>query len=383
MKTLKYIVFFILLAFILVFSISYIVWLGYPKTYLNIYILNKTVPNFSYEKHQSLFWILNNSRIVKNNGKHYKKGSDYFGFHPLRPLSDYQYEIKRISLEQIDSIAEIYDAAYYVDTRGVYFNEWFKGFRKRGENSVIEGGVNQNDYLLLKALKNKNKLIIGENNILGTPTSDLLSFKTELLFGVHFTGWVGRYFSSLDSTNTEIPIQVIDKYCSLNNTKWNFKGDGIILYNQSNVIVLENHKHLNAPYPYLVTSDSFAHQMHVVTPIEFLNWFEVVTSNDSVKSITVAEFQINLTSKGDSILSANGLTSIFPAIMVDNPAHIRTIYFAGDFATNKISGIFAQMANSRHWLKPLTTNKQKRFFQYYYFPLIENLLKNYTKEMKN
>jgi len=378
MRLLKYFAVAAILIILLVFSISYMVWLGYPKTFLNVYILDKTVPNFKYEKHRALFWVLNNARIYKSNGKSYKIGHDYYGFHPLRPLSDYQYDIKRILLEQIDSISDKYDAVYYTDTRGVYFNEWFKGFRRSGENSVIEGGLNQNDYLLLKTMKEKNKLIIAEFDILGSPTSDLISYKTELLFRIHATGWKGRYFSSLDSTNNEIPYHLIENYKAEHEGKWPFTGEGIILSNHNTTLVLEPKKHLNVNYPKLVTDEDFRSRFHLPANIDFVGWFEIVAPLDS--AAVVANFQLNLTTEGDSLLKNYGLSPIFPAIIVDNPEKIRTCYFTGDFATNTIPLSFAQMANSRQWLKAFTANKQVLFFENYYFPFLEKLLKTYATE---
>ncbi|MCX7987328.1 MAG: hypothetical protein N2662_10355 [Bacteroidales bacterium] len=379
MKFLKYLFVAAIIIILIVFSISYIVWLGYPKTHLNVYVLDKTVPDFKYEKHKGLFWVLNNARIVKSNGKSYKIGYDYYGFHPLRPLSDYQYEIKRILLEQIDSISDHYDVAYYTDTRGVYFNEWFKGFRRSGENSVIEGGLNQNDYLLLKTMKEKGKLIIGEFDILGSPTSDLISYKTEQLFKIHSTGWKGKYFKSLDSSNTEIPYYVIEQYRSEHEGQWSYSGEGIILTNNRTTIVLEANKHLNVPYPVIVNDEMFRSKFQLPMSTDFVGWFEIVAPSDSV--YIAANFQLNLTSTGDSILNSYGLSSIFPAVIIDNSEKIRTCYFAGDFATNQISTIFSQMANSSVWLKNISTNKHKIFFQKYYFPLLENMLKKYAQEL--
>ncbi len=380
MRLLKYFLIAISFIILLVFSISYIVWLGYPKTYLNVYVLDKTVPDFKYEKHRALFWVLNNSRIVKSNGKSYKKNYDYYGFHPLSPRSDYQYDIRRILLEQIDSISDVYDVAYYADTRGVYFNEWFKGFRRRGENSAIEGGLNQNDYLFLKSMKEKNKLIIGEFEILSYPTSDLICYKTELLFKVHATGWKGCYFSSLDSSNKNIPYDIIDKYKINHKGDWPFKGEGIILTNRDNIIVLENNKHLNIPHPVIVVEEDFRKKYDLPMYVEFTGWFEIIVPIDT--PYIAANFQLNLTSQGDSICQANGLSSIFPAIIIDKLQPMRTCYFAGDFATTSSYNIFSQMANSRQLLRKLTSNKDKKFFQNFYFPLMESMLKSYSNEIK-
>jgi hypothetical protein len=379
MKKLKTIVIAILGLLISVLLISYIIWLGYPKKDINIYILDKTVHDFSYAKHRSLFWLLNNTRIMKPDGSNYNIGNDYYGFHPLKPLSDCQYEIKHISLEQIDSLSNVYDAAYYADTRGVYFNEWFRGFRQRGENSVIEGGLNQNDFIFLKAMKEKGKLIIGEYNILEPPTSDLIGYKTEELFGIHSTGWAGKYFKSLDSSNTDIPANIINLYKSNNNGQWPFTGEGIILKNAYLVIVLQPEIHLNSSVPIITSSGELAEKYNLPANIEYYNWFEMISANDT--ATVISNYQLNLTGTADSIFRVNGLKPIFPAIVAFNDGKYRTCYFAGDYATNPVWTIFARLANSRKILNYITIDKEKKFFQQFYFPLVENILGDYSREL--
>jgi hypothetical protein len=364
---------------VLVVLISYFIWVGYPKKNINIYVLDKTVPDFSYSKHRSLFWVLNNSRIMQGNGDNYNVSDDYYGFQPLKPLSDCQYEIRHISLEQIDSLSNAYDVAYYADTRGVYFNEWFRGFRQRGENSVIEGGLNQNDFLFLKAMKDKGKLIINEYNTLSTPTSDLIGFKTEELYGIHTTGWAGKYFESLDSTNTDIPLNLISLYERNNDGQWPFTGKGIILFNINYVIVLQMGVHINAPLPVIISDGEKAKQLQLPEKIDYYNWFEMVSANDTTEIIS--NYQLNMTSTGDSLLMVHGLKPIFPAIISYDSCKIHTCYFAGDFATNSVITPFARLANSRKLIKLFTIDKEKLFFQQYYFPLIENLLIDYSKEL--
>lgn len=378
MKAIKTIILSIALTILFIIICSYIIRLCYHKEKLNIYILDKTVKDFSYVHHRSLFWILNNAFIVKNTGKNYSYKNDYYGFFPLRPYSDRHYKIKHITLEQIDSISNVYDALYYCDTYGVYFSEWFRGFRSGNENSVIEGGLNQNDYYLLKLMKERNKLVILEYNTLGSPTSDLVRFKTGVLLGVQPTGWTGKYINDLDSSNhAELPQKIINNYLYQNNGQWPFKGCGIILVNNSNVIVLQKGLHLIDEKPVIYSSEESQKKYHIPYKTSYFNWFEIVNCSDTNEII--ANFRLDVTNSGDSILHANNLTSNFPAIISNHNNGINMFYFTGDFANNKVPCSFAKLKNSHKLLALLTSDERKLFFFKFYFPLMENILLNYSK----
>ena len=144
---------------------------------------------------------------------------------------------------------------------------------------------------------------------------------------------------------------------------------------------MENKVHLIKPLPTIVTKSELLENYNLPDYVEFYNTFEIVTPADS--AAVIANFQINVTAEGDSVLNMYGLKSIFPAIIVNNPQKIRTCYFAGDFTSNKVWYMFARMANSRQILKSIThKGSKKKFFQYYYFPFIENMLKTYSKEIQ-
>jgi hypothetical protein len=51
------------------------------------------------------------------------------------------------------------DALYFTDTYGVFFNDWYTGINKSRKSRMLYGGLNNNDYLLVNEMKNKNKLI--------------------------------------------------------------------------------------------------------------------------------------------------------------------------------------------------------------------------------
>ena len=87
------------------------------------------------------------------------------------------------------------------DTYGVFFNDWWTGINKSRKSRKLYGGLNNNDFLLLKEMKDRNKLIIMEYNSFDFPTAQFESVRTQEKLGIVFSGWSGKYFSSLDTTS--------------------------------------------------------------------------------------------------------------------------------------------------------------------------------------
>jgi hypothetical protein len=381
MKAIKYSIFVIVALVLVAIITSYVIWISYPKKKINIVILDKSVKDFNYSKHRSLFWVLNNARIVKKDGRNYNFKNDYYGFCPEWPLSNKQYKIKHYLLEQIDSLSDACDALYFTDTHGVYFNEWFMGIKSGSENSIIEGGLNQNDFLLLKAMMNKKKLVILQYNTLGKPTPELIRYKTEELMGVYSTGWVGRYFSNLDSAyNDELPKWIVNKYMELNNKQWPFQGPGIVLNGDNNIMILQKDIDLINDKPFIDFNDELLDQYKVTDNINYTNWFEVVSVNDTID--VLAQFKLTLTQRGDSILTANNFSPAFPAVIACHRNGLNMYYLPGSFSENPVNGFFARLANSRKLLTKITSDDRKLFFQKFYFPLTESIFLNYINSKK-
>jgi hypothetical protein len=381
LKTLKYILLSITLILALLALTFYLNWHSHSKKEINIFILDKTVRDLNCDNHRSLFEVINNCRITKHDGSDYDYRNDYFGFFPLKPLSKRLYEIKRIILEQIDSLSDEYEALYYADTYGVYFSEWYKGFRASSVNSFIEGGLTQNDFLFIKSMMDKRKLVILEYNTLGSPTSELIKYKTENLLGIHTTGWIGKYVNNLDSSNNnELPNSLISKYFNQNNRKWPFKGPGIVLTNNLNVVVLQKDIHLLSEKPFINSCNFLQERYHLPESTVYLNWFEIVNVEDT--NNILANYTLNLTATGDSLIHSYGLSSFFPAIISCHRNGLNMYYFAGDFANNPVSTIDSKVMVIQKSINHIKTDENKLFFQNFYSPLVENILNDYSKSIK-
>ncbi len=388
--------FFFILILLLIISLPFILRLLWHITEtreLNIFILDKTVINQQYQEHISFNWVLKNEKYVKPDGEFYLPGKDYFGFFPD---GDGGYSFK--DLEKKDStdlyrLAENYDMAYYTDLYGVYYAEWISEYPHLapeeeltpGERSrLIYGGMTQNDLDFLKLMKEQNKLIINEFNIIASPTSHNIRKQYEEEFNISWTGWVGRYFEDLDTvTNKELPPWLVNNYIRDNNNDWPFSKSGIALVsNDGKVVILEDQTHLNHEVPVIVTSDYYADHYNVAKQVKYPFWFDICVSGD--ENEVVSYYEIDVNSVGDSIVSQWNIPEKFPAVIRHKDAYTY-YYFAGDFADNPISLNTVKFKHVHNFSFLFYTSEiieRDSFFWRFYRPILIKILDEYYNNLQ-
>ena len=385
MKTLKIIVIIIVILF-LIPVVSWLLWSFQSSRPLNILILNKTVLGFERKEQKGLFWLLNNEKFVKSDNKPYNINRDYFGFHPLKPLKSKKYDVKRIKLMEIDNLSAEFDMTYYVDTYGVFFNEWYRGRGTNDRGTLIQGGVNNNDFLFLKKMIEEDKLIIVEYNFFGKPTVDLVRKKTEDMLGVEWSSWIGTYVHNLNIKNSsELPIWMVDIYKNQHNGEWPFKGSGIVLFNEGRrqIIVLEEDKHLDIAVPEIQTTEYGMENFNLPEKVHYPYWFDIV-SNIADNKI-VADFKLHITLEGKSVLDNYNLPSRFPAI-IQSGNQSSFYYFSGDFVDFPVKIYTARLRGIRTFERMFYSNKphnRSKFYWTYYIPLLSEILSDYQETLDN
>lgn len=375
-KTLLIVV--IIIALIIALPVINLVrWSTQTKKPLDIIIVDKTVPTLDREHHKPLNWILTNDRFVKkDNGSSYSFKKDYFGFFPQRPARDHKWDRNEYRTADVIKLAEKSDAIYFCDTYGVFFNDWYRGINKSRKSRKIYGGLNNNDNLLLKEMKSRNKLIIMEYNSFDYPTIQFESFRAQEKLGITFSGWTGKYFSSLDTTVKDFPVWMTAMYRKEYKKPWTFRKPGVVLLKEKDIVVLEEGRQLRNSMPVINTDEASAKKYGVIPSVAFDQWFDII---DPIENTVISKFKIDTTPDGDSLLAYNGLMNEFPAVVQD-PVGQRTYYFAGDFATynvpmctscffgiNRLKGIFYSEKK----------DDTRRFFWLYYRPLINGIFSDY------
>ena len=301
---------------------------------MNIILVDKTVPTINRLHHKSFSWILTNERFVKKEKKtSYSFRKDYYGFYPQRPLRDHKWDRNDYRLTDLINLAENNDAVYFADTYGVFFNDWYRGINKSRKSRRLYGGLNNNDFLLIKEMKDRNKLIIMEYNSFDYPTAQFESVRTQEKLGITFSGWTGRYFSTLDTIGPEFPIWMTAMYRKEYKKPWTFTKPGIVILKEKDILVLEEGTHLKNALP-LITTDKpeYVQKYGVAASVAFDKWFDII---DPLQNHVISRFKIETTPLGDTLLAANGLSAMFPAVVQD-PASQRIFYFSGDFANSNL-----------------------------------------------
>lgn len=362
---------------LLIFLILRIIWSFEEKKILNVYILDKTVNTLDRQEHKSFTWLLNNSRFVMPNKKSYSYTKDYYGFFPV-DIDNEVFDFKSLRINEVDSYAEAYDIAYYTDCYGVYSFEWYKGKTKPIRSQKVYGGLNQNDYLLLKKMLNTGKLVLAEYNMFSTPTNALVRSKTEDLLGISWSGWSGKYFETLDISEANGPPEWMKNlFESQHMGIWPNDQQGIVLINNDGLIeVLVLEKHIKSRFPIIQSNDNAIERFGLTQNINYEQWFEFINpGNNQVHS----SFFIDVTEQGKETLKRIGLSNVFPAVIEGNGDE-KYFYFCGDFAENPAKIWNAKLYGGKwmnHFIYRFNQSNRAKFFRYYYTPLLNGILNEY------
>jgi len=386
----------IILAFLVLLiaipAFMFLSWYFSPRKTLRVVILDKTVLNQKYQEHISFYWVLKHNRYTKSDGSFYKPDKDYLGFFPDGNGGYTIQDLEEKSNEDLLQLADANDMVYYTDLYGIYRIEWLNEYPqakpdvnpgRMGERSeLMYGGMSQNELEFLRIMKSKKKLIINEFNTFASPTSPEIRKDYEEEFDITWTGWVGRYFDNLDTTNNkEIPRWLIRNYMEQNNGQWPFKKSGIaFVRNDDRVVILENETHLTNEVPHIITSSVHASYYNVSEEIKYPFWFDICRTGESNE--LVSEYKIETNEKGASVLKQWEIPERFPAVLM-NKNHTY-YYFAGDFSDNPISlssSKFSYIQNVDFLFYPSEMQERSSFFWKFYRPMLEKILDDYYNSM--
>ena len=377
MKKTLLIIVIILVVIIALPGFNLIRWMFQSKKPMDIILVDKTVPDIERENHRAISWILTNGRFVdKENKSNYSLTKDYYGFMPMKPVRERQWNRNDYHLADVPTLADQNDAIYVADAYGVYTNDWYRGFSRTRRSRKLYGGFNNNDYLLVKEMKDRNKLIILEYNSFDYPTSAFDSYRTQERLGIRSTGWTGKYFSSLDSTAHNFPVWMTQMYRKEHRQPWAFTKPGIVIVNQKSIIVLEEGIHLDMALPYIVSDTAMCEKFGICSSVAFDKWFDIV---DPLSSNILSSYQLHTTALGDTLLMDYNLLNSFPAVTQD-AASPNVYYFAGDFAHNDKpywTSKFMGVDKLKRFFYSENPDDPRRFFWLYYKPLVRTIFDDY------
>ena len=361
-------------------------WLLTPKQDFAIAIVDKTVLNNRNQEHQSLIWILQHEKLVKQNKEFYNSNLDYFGFFPGE---NGKYRIKGLERFNETKLAQLVsdcDMVYITDTYGVYTQEW-KHLSVLGDrSSLIYGGLSEQDLFFLKAMKAAGKLVVAESNSIGSPTTENVRNQFENSFGLKWSHWNGRYFSSFDTLkNPELPKWLYRNYMHQHGGSWPFKNEGIAFVNLNDqVVVLEKDQHLGKnDYPKIIATATTQQHYGLPANMDYNYWFEIMDI-DSTMNEVLASFELSVNANGKKILDSLGIPAKFPAVIHSLKGDQPFFYLSGDFCDNPINMKTVHFAGTNFfkWMLYDQEDPMERsyFFYNFYRPLVTKIIKDYQKK---
>jgi hypothetical protein len=365
----------------------FLIWFAFPKRKMVLAIVDKTVLTSAGQEHVSLNWVLLQEKYAKANHRLYDRTQDYFGFFPGNKQNFELKGLERFSTPQLDKLSDDADVAYVTDAYGIYKNEWYEKGDEKERSGMLYGGLSDQDLEFLQYMKAKHKLVISEFNCLGSPTSPVIRLKFQDLFGIGWTGWIGRYFDSFDTTiNKELPKWLVQNYKAQHRGAWPFKKSGIaFVHSDDRVVILEKKIDLVDEYPAIISKEEGQNVYRLPQKLDYTFWFDIIESDQNIIH-SIADFNINATERGIKILEKSGIPSNFPAISLHNHDDYQFYYFSADFSDNPIE---LQTAYLKFvpYLKKFLYNKRdpldrKAFFWEIYQPLVTTILNEHYQKVK-
>lgn len=366
--------------------LSYAIWVLIPVKPFDILVIDKTVPDKSYQEHAGLFWTLNHLKFQKSNGDFYKNDLDYLGFFP-NGEADFGVakDLKGKSEEEIRTLAKETDLIYLADSYGVYQGD-FTNRQNIQVTKKIYGGLNNSDIQLLSMGKEEGKVIVAEFNSIASPTPKAIRTEFENLMGIKWSGWIGRYFDEFDTlVNDEIPVWMIRQY-QLQHENWDLTGPGLIFIKESGEIeaFLHNRDYQNK-IPLIRTQKINKSGFRLPEVVPYPDWFDVVMIERDYQVISY--YDIDPTLDGVQRLRSMGLPRFFPAAVVRKSGNSTQYYFAGDYSDirgNFGSPYFYGLPTLWRGLYVASDYSDRQgFFWNYYHPLVSQVLNKAKKNKTN
>jgi hypothetical protein len=352
-------------------------WKVAPASVVSVAYVDKTDVSGERLAHNAFFWVLQNQQMRKQNGKPYDKTTDYWGVFSDKSGSYRFKDFDQLSQAQLDSLSRQTDILMFADTYGVYAAE-----AESEGTELIYGGMTSADISLFRKMKKEGKTIVAEFNILQAPTARAIRRQFEEEAGLHWTGWSGKYFESLNQESETLPAWVIRSYNENYHEAWEYHGAGIVLINEDGrMVVLSEKNDLNTAMPQIKTFGYGVNQLELPRLQEFPYWFDVIEYNDSINH-AISAYQIDLTDQGKTKLNQLGISDRFPAVLMHRAQDYSFYYLCGDYSSEPISMATSRFKGIEHFSSILKGRKgtfgEDEFFYRFYFPLMRNILREHN-----
>ncbi len=344
----------------LLFTSPFWLWQLKSSQELNVLIMNKTVPDESYREHKGLVWLLNHLKLRKSGNVAYDLKDDYIGFVPGNKAEETQ-------VREMPEDLSPYDLIYLADSYGVYEEN-------TDSAKLLYGGMTTAEVQEIKSSLIKNhQTLIAEFNTFGSPTEQQAREQFYELFNIRWTGWMGRYFHDLHSS--DVPAWLKNNYENQYGKPFQFEGKGLTFVNEEDQVVVLTATELQQSQPIFKLTEIGSTIYSIDKDIQYNDWFDVVEAFEEKE--VQANFKFSLTEAGEKILKDNRIPLAFPAVIHHDTGTYDSYYFAGDFAAqDKVPSLY--QISGLSWYQKLFAFENKGrtdpFYWKAYVPMMSEIL---------
>ena len=375
-RGLKYFIIAVSAALILI-AILFLGWRIMPASKLYIAVLDKTVPATAadghsylddvdniYRKHLGFNWLLNYHKIRNaENGQKYSETKDYYGY-----LLNSAYEIQPEE-RLLEDMEEFPDLLYLSDTYGTEITE--------------DKGITAAEMNMISMCSYAGSTVIGEQDIMTTATDSKVSEQLQELFGIHQTGWVGRYIYDLADL-TDVPYWAPPMYKEKYGVEWRCSGSGILLVSSDgDILVFEASKDFEDDSLLRIRVAEDYRKEFGKRKVNFYSWFELIEPVGSTE--TLAEFEFNFNSTGMEKFAPVSDSPIFTAVTrarrTENSAP--TYYFAGDFGDYVNDRTVTNFLGANIFYRAVSVDRDgdvTHFFWHFYEPFMTRIIQQVKQD---
>ncbi|MBY0123256.1 hypothetical protein [Bacillus sp. S/N-304-OC-R1] len=227
------------------------------------------------------------------------------------------------------------------------------------EGKLSEDGINNLEKTLIL---NGGKTLISEYSTLTNAMTDTSQKRIENLLNISWSGWSGKYFSSLESK--DIPAWIKENYSK----EWKFTGPGIILVNHDGFVIVLDHKDLEGNGLAFQSTENGKKLLGSGLRADYQGWFNLVDTSDEDEILAV--YSLPISKKAKSRLKSYNIPDEFPAVVSYQNASYTSYYFAGDYSSERdVPGIY-QTSGISLW-KQFSNDS---FYWKAYVPMMKKLL---------
>lgn len=295
---------------------------------------------------------------------------DYAGFHPSDTGSG--------TIAPVPDRAN--DLTYLADTYGVYRREQLPTGGQRSQ--LVDGGLGAPELRRVLSRLRPGGTLVGEFNILSSPTPEPVRAQLASVFGVAPTGWVGRHFNYLDLT-PDLPQWMAVTWLRQTGKRWSFRGPGyVFVHTDGRMVVLVEGEDTPQRGLQLRVDERQADQTGMARQLTYDGWVEIVRPLG--RSEVLATYELTLTASGAGKMRDVPISGRFPAVIRTQGTARTTWYFAGDWSDRPgPPGRFRYQGISRFkaWAASKDRDGVEEFYWSSYVPLMRTIIRQ-TKERR-